>query len=292
MFTINVPHFLKYDYRTRFALFLFVLFWGIFFLFFFSQYFRPHLLKVSFYNVGQGDAVFIETPERYQILMDGGPGPAVLEEIAKDMPFYDRTIDLVIPTHPDADHIAGLIDVFERYDVKTVALPYLRSDTLISKRLLRTVAGEHSNIKEAVHKEFQKIELPGDVHFEIVNPRQSLRDKSENDASVVSLLSYGNITFLFLADIGAKKEREIIPLLPQGIDVLKIAHHGAKSSLNSEFFRAVSPELSVIPVGENRYGHPSREVIAALESIGSRVWRTDRDGTLTILSDGKKYWVK
>lgn len=293
-FGIKIENFLKYDYRTRFWVFAVGVFFAIFFFIFFSQYFRPHLLKVSFYDVGQGDAIFIETPARYQILIDGGPGPKILEEISRDMPFYDRTIDIVIPTHPDADHIAGLIDVLERYQVSHILLPHRKNNTIVFKRFIEEVKGEGARVKEVIRSQnIQKIELPGKVSFEILNPIEGEIYKNDNDASVVSLVRYGSVEFLLLADIPKPKERELLPFfMPQGIEVVKIAHHGSKSSSDREFLRSTSPELCVIQVGENRYGHPTKEALSAMSQAGCKIWRTDRDGALTVYSDGERYWIQ
>lgn len=294
VFSVKIEKFLKYDYKTRLTLFAIAVFWVIFFLVFFSQYFRPQLLKVSFYDVGQGDAIFIETPARYQILIDGGPGPKVLEEIAKDMPFYDRTVDLLIATHFDADHISGLIDMLERYQVGAILLPRRRADTALSRKFLHEVKEEGTVIKEGIRSQnFQKIELPGEVEFEILNPLEEKKYKNDNDAGIVNLVRYGDIEFLLLADVGREVERSLSPLLPQGIEVVKVAHHGSKSSSDEQFLSAISPELFVIQVGkDNRYGHPAKETLATLALVGAPLWRTDSRGTLTILSDGKRYWVK
>lgn len=291
--SVKVKNFLAYDKRIRIAIFFVGIFFLVFSLFFFKEYFRPHLLKVSFYNVGQGDSIFIETPDRYQILVDGGRGHKVLEEIGNDMPFYDRTIDLIIPTHPDSDHISGLVDVLERYEVKNVLIPRIPSETLAYNRLLEDIGREGAAVRELVRQEnIQKIILPGNVSMEILNPLQGERYENNNDSSAVTIFQYDSVGFFLLADVSAKKEEKLIPLIPKGIEVLKVAHHGAQSSLNFNFLKAVSPQLSVISVGENNYGHPSPEVLKTLSALGSKIWRTDREGTLTIYSDGKTYWVK
>lgn len=291
--SVKVKNFLAYDYKIRVTIFFLAVFSLVFSLFFSKEYFRPHLLKVSFYNVGQGDSIFIETPDRYQVLIDGGRGPKVLEEIGNDMPFYDRTIDLVIPTHPDSDHVTGLVDILERYEVKNILIPRIQAGTVVFKRLLEGIEHEGAHVREAMRQEgVQKITLPGNVHFEILNPLEGEVYKNNNDSGAVTLFSYGSIDILLLADVSAKKEETLIPLIPKGIEILKVAHHGGQSSLNFNFLKAVSPQISVIPVGENNYGHPSHEVLKTLNSLGSKIWRTDREGTLTILSDGKTYWIR
>lgn len=291
---IHIEKFLKYDSKTRAGIFSLGLFLAIFSLIFLSQYFRPAILKVSFYDVGQGDAIFIETPERYQVLIDGGPGAKVIGEIAKDMPFYDRTIDLVVATHFDADHIGGLIDVIERYTVKTILLPRRETDTALAKRFAHAVKNEGAMVKEGARFEkVQKIELPGGVEFEILNPVEGKSYTNDNDAGIVSLIRYGAIEFLLLADVGKKEERSLLSFLPQGIEVVKVAHHGSKTSSDKEFLSRVSPRLFVIQAGkDNRYGHPTKETLETLALVGGSVWRTDTQGTLTILSDGKTYWLK
>jgi len=288
---IKFQNFIQYDKRTRQWIFCFIIFTAVFCLAAFGIYARPHLLKVSFYDIGQGDGIFIETPERYQILVDAGPGPKILEELAKDMPFYDNTIDVIIPTHPDSDHVAGLIDVLARYQVNGALLSSVSGNTIVYSRLLHDIRQEGSLVSTGA-RQIEPINLPGNVSLQILNPDPDEPQKTTNDASIVVLLRYGKITFLLLADVTTKREQEILPLLPRHVDVIKIAHHGSKFSSGREFLHSLSPERCVSQVGENHYGHPSPQALKAIDDAGCRLWRTDRQGTLTIYSDGNTYWKK
>lgn len=289
MIGINVKHFLRYDNRLR--LIIIGVFIGIVALAssVVITFFRPPLLRITFYAVGQGDGIFIETPERVQILIDGGRDATMLRKITKDMPFYDRDIDLMIATHPDADHISGLIDILERYNVQAILLPRIKSDTVVYKRFLDAVIKEKALVKEA--RGIHTIALDKDTSFIILNPLPSLPYENDNDYGIVGVLRYGNFDTLFTADISSKEEERLLPFLPEGIEVLKVAHHGSRFSSSFSFLKKVYPAISIIQVGKNNYGHPSPDVIERLASIGSRLWRTDIQGDLRISSDGKTYWI-
>lgn len=289
---INARRFLSYHKGTRFAVFFLCMVLLVLAIIFLHQYTRPYLLKVSFYDIGQGDAIFIETPERYQILIDGGPGPAILREISRDMPFYDRTIDLIIPTHPDADHISGLIDVLKNYQVSYALLARILGNTTTYTRFLDELTREGLATRQAIRGDKPlDVQLPGNVTLTILHPRQGVDYGSDNEAGIATLLTYGEVEFLFLADIAKEQERQLLADLSQGIEVIKIAHHGSKTSSDPEFLQAISPELAIIQVGkDNRYGHPATEVIHTIQKTGAKIWRTDLHGALTLMSDGKTYW--
>ena len=153
---------------------------------------------------------------------------------------------------------------------------------------------EGARVKEGIRfQNVQKIELPGEVEFEILNPIKGKIYTNDNDGGIVNLIRYGDIEFLLLADVGKKIERALLPLLPQNIEVVKVAHHGSKSSSDRDFFAIVAPEVAVIQVGrDNRYGHPAPEALATITKFSSTIWRTDSQGTLTMLSDGENYWFE
>lgn len=289
MIAINLRHFFRFHTKTRLALFAFAIFVGILICFTLFVLFRPARLKINFYDIGQGDGMFIETPHRVQILVDGGPSAAILEKLTLDMPFYDRTIDLLVATHPDSDHIAGLVEVLARYKVKTILLPRLKKESVVYDRLLEAVTAEGANVKEGVGP--QTIMLDQDVFFTVLNPRRGESYQETNDAGVAGILRYKTFELLLTADLGSQSEEAMIPFLPSSIDVLKVAHHGSKHSSSLRFLKHVLPRLSVISVGQNRYGHPSPDVIERLALVGSHIWRTDKEGDLRIFSDGKSYWT-
>lgn len=258
---------------------------------------KPQFLEVNFFDVGQGDAIFIKTPKRNQILIDGGPSSVILEKLGKEMPFWDRTIDLIILTHPEYDHLAGLLEVLKRYEVENILWTGVKRDLAEWEEWVRLIKNEKAKIFLA--KASQKIILTRNdlVNFiEILYPLENLEGKKfkdSNDTSIVAKLIFGDNSFLFTGDIYKSGEKELIK---RGIDVdsevLKVAHHGSKTSTSEEFLKEVSPEIAIILVGkENPYGHPRQEVLEILEKYGIRVLRTDLDNDIKIISDGKSLKV-
>lgn len=248
-------------------------------------------LKVNFLDVGQGDTIFIETPQLHQILIDGGPGSAVLEKLQKFMPFYDRTIDVVILTHPDKDHMEGLLEVLKRYKIDYILWTGIkRSGSLYQEWLSVLAKSEKQKTKIITAKLGHEIKA-GNVIIDTLHPFEDLIDKeftnNDNDTGIVSRLIFGKNTFLFTADISSKAEEELIS---KGInlksDVLKVAHHGSKYSSSNEFLENVMPKIAVISVGKNSYGHPTPETLQRLENFGIHILRTDESGDIKIISDG------
>lgn len=246
------------------------------------------LLEVNFFDVGQGDASFIETPQGHQILIDGGPSSVILEKLGKEMPFWDRTIDLVILSHPEADHLTGLLEVLKRYKVENILWTGIVRDTPEYKEWVSLIEKEGANIEIA--QAGQKI-IASDATFYILNPSENLEGKimkDSNDTSIVSKLVFGDESFLFTGDIYNSAEKEFGS---RGLDlkseILKVAHHGSKTSTSEEFIAKVSPEIAVIPVGkDNSYGHPYQEVLERLEKY-AKIFRTDQNGDIKIFSDGE-----
>jgi len=255
---------------------------------------KDGLLKIYFLDVGQGDAIFIETPNGNQVLIDGGPDDKVVQELAKVMPFYDREIDIIVATHPHSDHIAGLISVLERYDVKNILQAREDYNSPVVPVWLEAVRNEEANEMEAVSG--RVIDLGNETTLTIIHPFVSVAGtllKNPHDAVVVSILKYGSFEVILTGDMEAKVERRLI-LSGYDLksDILKVGHHGSKTSTTSEFLSAVFPELAFIQVGtKNRYGHPSTEVLSRLENFGIKYYRTDLDGTIKVVSDGENYQV-
>lgn len=255
---------------------------------------KDGLLKVYFLDVGQGDAIFIEAPNGNQVLIDGGPGNAVLSRLGEVMPFYDKDIDVIVMTHPDADHASGLVEVLERYEVENIVFSDIESEKALYLAWKEKVSKEEANI---IDPTFGKvIDLGNGVILKIIYPFDSFigqRFDKTNNNSVVAMLKYKDFEVLLTGDIEIKGERA---LLLEGVnvkaDVLKVAHHGSKTSTMEEFVSAVSPEVAVIQVGDdNRYGHPTSEVLERLEKYDIRVYRNDLEGDIKIISDGKNYQV-
>src|SRR3989338_2115492 len=254
---------------------------------------KDGLLKIYFLDVGHGDAIFVETPSGNQVLIDGGPDNKVIQELAKVMPFYDHDIDMVVATHPHADHIAGLISVLERYEVKNILQAKEYYNSPVVSVWQDAVIGEGSNEIEAIAGKI--IELGNEVVLKIIYPRESLEGqtvKNPNNNSVVMMLDYKDTEILLVGDIESKIEKE---LLNDDIDadILKVGHHGSKTSTTAGFLEKVSPQVAFIGVGsKNTYDHPSAEVLSRLEKSGIKYYRTDLDGHMEIISDGETIQVK
>jgi competence protein ComEC len=252
-------------------------------------------LEVNFFDVGQGDAIFIETPTRHQILIDGGPSPKIIEKLAREIQFWDRSIDLIILTHPEKDHITGLLEVLKRYKVENILWTGIVRDIPEYREWLNLIEKEKANVKIA--KAGQKISCKNcQWKIEVFYPFESLEGKEfedSNNTSIVSKLIFGNSSFLFTGDI-YKDVEENLALTPFDLNsnVLKVAHHGSKTSSSEKFLEKVLPEVAVISVGENKYGHPNKETLKILEKYGIRVLRTDREGDIKVFSDGNALKIK
>ena len=257
---------------------------------------KPRFLQVDFFDVGQGDSIFIETPEEQQILIDGGPDAQVLQRLANEMPFWDRTIDLVILTHPEKDHLAGLLEVLKRYKVENILWTGIIRDTPEWKLWEKAISEEKANIRIA--QSGQRILWESDSHrfMEILYPFENLAGqeyKDSNETSIVSRLVFGDNSFLFTGDIEEKSEKKLVTSGENlESNVLKVAHHGSKTSTSKEFLDKVLPQIAVIPVGKNNsYGHPTPQVLDILKNYGIKILRTDQQGNIKIISDGEKLTI-
>jgi len=233
--------------------------------------------------------VFIETPGGRQILIDGGPDASVLEKLGSVMSFWDRNLDLVILSHPEKDHLAGLIEVLKRYQVENILWTGIVRDTAEYREWVDGIKKEGAKIVIAQAGQNLKI---GKLEIDILSPPENLEGqelKDSNDSSVVAKLIFGKDSFLFTGDISGKVEASLAKN-SAGVDsdILKVSHHGSKYSSTDEFIKAVSPQIAVIEVGrENSYGHPTEDVLARLAKYGINIFRTDQDGDIKIISDGE-----
>jgi competence protein ComEC len=254
-------------------------------------------LQVSFLNVGQGDAILIQKGTQ-QILVDGGPSPqAIGLELGKKMPFWDRTIDLIVLTHPEADHLTGLVEVLKRYKVKNVLSANLTGESPLFSEWLSLI--ETRDIKCTLAQAGQRIDFGSDVSIEVLNPQTSplTGTASDNNTnSVVLRLAMGRVSFLLTADIMQAAEFELITRRANlSNTVLKVAHHGSDTSTSPEFLAVANPQLAVISVGRgNTFGLPNQEVLSRLEQkLGlENVYRTDENGTIEFITDGERLWLR
>ncbi len=249
-------------------------------------------LSVTFLDVGQGDAILVESPSGNRILIDGGPsGSALSAALGRSIPFYERDLDLIILTHPQADHAGGLPEALERYNVGAFLTNNLDSDSAAIAHLEASLIQSGVPILRA--ERGQSIDLGGGAMLTLLNPapNSEFSEGDLNDRSLVARLTYENVSMLLTGDLGAEGEAALESL---GTDlestVLKVGHHGSRTSTTTEFLDRVDPSLAVISVGaSNRFGHPAPEVLGRLEE--QTVFRTDQNGDVTVYTDGNQVWV-
>lgn len=263
------------------------------FLYFFN--FKQQL-EINFLDVSQGDSIFIKTPDGQNIIIDGGDSSApITQRLAKVLPFYDRTIDLMVLSHPHDDHAGGLVKVLKRYPVEKILYTGVVQSSPAYLAWLAEI--KNRNIPLTIIDRPQEINLGQDLKIKILWPRESFLNKEAenlNNSSIVMKLIYKNNSFLLVGDAEQEVEQA---LLDSGVDVkadvLKTGHHGSDTSSTEEFLAAVKPQYAIISVGKNNdFGHPSLRVIKRLERLGINIYRTDEQGWIKIKSDGKMVDIK
>jgi competence protein ComEC len=238
-------------------------------------------LQVVFLDVGQGDSILVQYGTR-QILIDGGPsGKVEMAKLGKYLPYFDREIELVIATHPDKDHIAGLVEAARNYKIGKVILTAAGKDTQVYKEWKDVL--DYNKIETLEAWRGDKISFDG-AEMKILNPQSSVDPAigEANNDSIVTRLDYGESSFLFTGDIESPAENKIIASGDNvDVDVLKVAHHGSKYSTTAAFLDKVTPSEAVISVGKNNsYGHPAEAVLEALKERNINVFRTDEKGDI------------
>ena len=255
-------------------------------------------LHVSILNIGQGDAILIQTPNRNKILIDGGPSPQAIKlELSKKLPFWDRQIDLMIATQPQADHISGLVEVLQQYNVKQVITSEATSNSSIYAQMLKTI--QDKKITHTKAYAGQGINLGDSVYIEVLHPPpcplQGTDDDINNNGMVLHL-KYKTVSFLFTADIGEEAEWYLISQRANlKSTVLKIAHHGSRSATSPELLAVTDPKVAVISAGRNNtFNHPHPEVLTRLRQriSADKILFTANNGTAEFITDGKRLWVK
>lgn len=245
-------------------------------------------VKIIFFDVGQGDAALIQTENHQNILIDGGPDKGIVYKLDQYIPFYQRQIDLMILTHPDPDHLNGLIEVAKRYKVKNFIYNGVDDESINYHQFLNEL-DLRNTIKKIVWQG-EKINFKNS-YLEFIFPFKSLEGidlKDDNVGSLVFKFVIGEKKVLFTGDASQEVEKKLMKKnIDLSADILKVGHHGSKSSTNLGFLQEVAPIFSVISVGaENKYGHPSLHVLKNLENVDSQVLRTDQLGDIIFEIDG------
>jgi competence protein ComEC len=250
-------------------------------------------LQVHFLDVGQGDAIFIQTPSGAQALIDGGRDASVLRELSTVMGFFDKDIDVVVGTHPDSDHIGGLIDVLKRYKVGTILKTENKGDTSTAELYAKLSAQEGAEVFNV--RRGQTFRLDASTTLSILFPDSDPTEMESNTSSIVLQLKYGSSTFLFTGDSPKNIEEYLVLVEGEYLqsDVLKVGHHGSRTSTSELFLDEVQPQFAIISAGkDNSYGHPHVEVTDLLFNKRVQTFSTAEEGTITFVSDGAEVWKK
>lgn len=271
-----------------------VIFWvaliiGLFLAFFLIEYqkFSDGKLHLVFCNVGQGDAIFIRTPKGLDFLIDGGPDNSVLECLSSHMPFWDRTIEMIFLTHPHADHMRGLIDVFKRYEVKSFSTEKIYNDTDLYSELIKLVKKEGITIKNVYMED--KFTTKDGVSFKILHPTvnfiknfapDGLVNEAAELASLVIHVSYKGNDIILTGDSEITGLKEAFNASMPSIEVFQVPHHGSRYGIDTDIIQRLKPKLAVISVGKNNYGHPSKEILNMLRNLNIKILRTDIEGKI------------
>ncbi len=256
-------------------------------------------LEIISLDIGQGDAILVKTPENQTMLIDGGPNNNVLSKLGEHLPALTKRIDIVLLTHPHADHVTGLVEVLKRYNIGAVILSGVDLKTDVYSEFLKVIT--EKNIPVVIAEAGEAIHFDKNIEFDILSPERAgnlvFNKKSEgfsgagndvNDTSIVGKLMFNDFSILLTGDATFKIEAW---LLAYGenlkSDILKVGHHGSKYSSSLSFLKLVSPKAAIIEVGaKNRYGHPSEAVLSRLKMINTNVFRADLNGDIKILTDG------
>lgn len=251
---------------------------------------KKPLLTLAVLDVGQGDAIYIESPAGNQMLIDGGPDAAVLGQLERIMPPQDKDIDVLLISNPDKDHIAGFIDILSRYTVGLLVEPGTinKSNTFAHLKKVATT----QNVPFMRGRRGMDFDLGGGVHFQILYPQGDVTDISTNQGSIVGVLSYASTTALLTGDSTVASEKVFLKNHPAlDVDLLKVGHHGSYTSTSEALLRQVTPAVALISAGkDNKYKHPHDSILKRLESLHIPYEITAREGVIIYVSDGERFY--
>lgn len=248
-------------------------------------------LVVSFLDVGQGDAILIQTPDGFEMLIDGGRDASVLRQLSARRSFFDREIDVMVSTHPDLDHIAGLVDVLKRYKVSTILMIDNKGESGAAAAFALAAPKEGAEIILA--DAGQIMQLGASTTVQIFSPTGDESKLESNTASIVLRVVHGNTSFMLTGDAPQGIEDYLAKTYGAQLDsdVLKLGHHGSKTSTSDLWLDTVTPQYAVVSAGiDNRYGHPHQDVMQRVFARNIQTSHTGTDGTITFYSDGVKVW--
>jgi competence protein ComEC len=270
-------------------IFIFLLLLATIFVFYLDWQNSNRKLTFAMLDVGQGDALFIESPTGTQVLIDGGPPRKILSQLARVMSPLDRHIDAFIITNPDQDHIGGFPDVLNVYKVDRVFESGTWNDSKTYQNLRTEI--KNKNIPDILARKGMRLNIGGGAAIDILFPDRDVSAWSPNDGSVMAKLIYGNTSIMLTGDATIKTEKIILgEYSPAQLRsaILKVGHHGSRTSTSASFVKALSPQYALISDGkDNKYGHPHQETLNTLSSLGVKIFRTDLLGSIVMKSDGQ-----
>lgn len=264
--------------------------------FYAQEYSKQDYLRVVFLDVGQGDSVYIEAPNGRQVLIDGGPDARVVNQLAGVMPLFDKSIDLVVATHADADHIGGLSAVFDNYSVSRILENGVVGKTKTYQKLEQKILDQ--KIKKEIAQRGDRIVIDEEknIYIDIFFPQPDVSGMDSNSGSIVGKLSYGDKSFMLTGDATTYTENLILKKEDTGTlksDVLKLGHHGSNTSSSLDWIQTISPSYAIISAGlDNKYGHPHREVLDKLDMLKISYISTYKEGNIEFNTDGLNLWKK
>ena len=250
-------------------------------------------LTVTFLDIGQGDSILVETPDGVQLLIDGGPDGTVLRRLTEELPWFDRTLDIVLGTHPDKDHIGGLIDVLSRFKVGQIITTENTGETMVASTFQNALVSE--GVPVIMARAGQVYQIGASTTLTIFSPANNPVMLESNTASIVAKLSYGEIDFILTGDAPTSIEAYLVKTYGSQLqsEVLKLGHHGSKTSSSDIFLDTVKPNHAVVSTSkDNTYGHPYPAVVKAVESRGISLTNTAAVGSITFETNGIDLWQK
>ena len=251
-------------------------------------------LEIHFLDVGQGDATLIVTPDCVKMLIDGGEDRQVLNRLGEVLSPFDRTINVVLGTHPHADHIGGLIDVLQRFTVSDIIITENTIPSQVADRFFQEVRlAEENGVRVHYARADQVYQLGSEVEVKILSPRYNPRNIDADTASIISKITYGDISVLITGDAPIVIEDLLVDIYGTELEstILKLGHHGSRTSTSAKFLDTVVPQYAITSAGRNnRHGHPHQEVIDRVLERNIIHLTTQEEGTISFFSDGQRLW--